>query len=1000
MKPVLGALLIGASVAILAAAATPTSATAAEPTIALNLPAGPMQKSLVALATQADVKILFEMDLVAGLTAPALQGQFTPRQAVERLLAGSGVAVDQVRPGVLVLRPARLGASAEAAAFPGGALGGEPAQADETLLSEVVVGSHIRGAQGASPIVTFDRNAIDQGGYATLADALTALPQAFGGSVSDDTGATGADTTGVNTARATAVNLRGLGADSTLVLVDGRRMAGAGLKGDFADVSSLPLVAVERVEVLLDGASALYGSDAVGGVVNIVMRKDYEGAETRLTAGGSTRGDLRQVSIAQTFGTRWASGHALISYEHQDREALAGRRRWYAGQTDLRPWGGTDQRRYYAKPGTVVSFDPVSGALAPAYAIPNSAPGTVLRASDFTAGQNLENWRAGYDVLPAQRRDSVFLAASQDLGAQVTVSGDLRYSDRRFHATGLASDSLIFVTPDNPWYASPTNAPSEIVAYSFLDELGGVRSRGSVRSLAASVGLEARLPHDWRLTTYVAHAEDLSHTRGDNVVNPTLLDEALGATPDDPATAFSAARDGYFNPFIGQGANSRTVLDFIRSGYETRRTLGETDSFSLQADGALATLPGGPLQAAVGVQFRRERLDTGGTSFVGGTAPRAGFSRKGERTVSAGFVELRVPLVGDANRRAGIERLELSAAGRIESYDDVGTSTVPKFGLVWKPIGDLTVRGTYGRAFRAPSLGELNDRFLITPVFLTRGADTVLSLLLFGGNPELKPETAKTWTAGFDWTPQALPGLKVSASTFETRFKDRIGQPANDNLGIVLTADEFAAFRRFVDPAGNASDLALVQGLIDDPASRAKGLFPAVAYGAIADARYVNTAALTVRGVDLSARYGLSLHGDPLDLDASLTWLTDFKRQTTAAARPVDLAGQTGSPADLRLRLTATWTHGPLAATGTVNRVGDLQAETGERVASWTTVDAQVRWTAAANSRLEGLTAALSVTNLFDRDPPFYNSPLGLGYDPANADPGGRRVSLQLTKAW
>jgi len=224
MKPVLGDLLFGASVAVLAAVAAPSNATSAERTVTLNLPAGPLQKSLVALATQADIKILFDMELVAGLNAPALQGQFTAREAAERLLVGSHIAIDQVRPGVLILRSARSGPGAEAAAYPASAAG---AESDDTMLSEIVVGSHIRGGQGASPILTFNRNAIDQGGYATLADALTAMPQAFGGSVSDDTGATGADTTGVNSARATAVNLRGLGADSTLVLVDGRRMAGA-----------------------------------------------------------------------------------------------------------------------------------------------------------------------------------------------------------------------------------------------------------------------------------------------------------------------------------------------------------------------------------------------------------------------------------------------------------------------------------------------------------------------------------------------------------------------------------------------------------------------------------------------------------------------------------------------------------------------------------------------------------------------------------------------------
>jgi len=996
-------LFLGAAIGVLAAWSPQVCTAQAEPVVAIALPAGPMQASLVALAKQADVKILFDTALVARLRAPAVEGRFTARQALEQLLAGSDIAVDQVRPGVLILRSPRQ-AGELSGQVPAGPLLTNAAPVgveDVTQLSEIVVGSHIRGGgRGASPVLTMSRDDLDRAGYATLAEALTALPQAFGGSVSDDTGATGADTTGVNGARSTAVNLRGLGADSTLVLVDGRRMAGAGLKGDFADVSSLPMVAVERVEVLLDGASALYGSDAVGGVVNIILRKDYQGTESRLLLGGSTHGDLGQVQLAQTVGWRWTGGHALFSYEYQDRQALAGNRRWYAGRTDLRANGGTDQRRYYAKPGTLVAFDPLTGALAPTFAIPSSPPGTQLTPGDFTPGQNLENWRAGYDVLPAQRRHSLLAAASQALGHGIELSADLRYSERRFEVTGLAPDSLIFVTPDNPWFASPTGAPEEMVAYSFLEELGGIKSRGTVYSLAASVGVEAPLKGDWRLSSYVAHAQDLSHTAGAGNINPTALDEALGVTPDDPATAYNAARDGYFNPFIGQGRNPQAVLDFIGSSYERRRTLGAVDSVSLQADGGVITLPGGPLKAAFGVQLRRETLDTTGVGLVSGTAERPGFARKGERTVTAGFVELRAPLVGPGNARPGLQRLALSAAGRIESYDDVGTSTVPKLGVVWEPVTDLAVRATYGRSFRAPSLGELNDRFLITPVFLSKGPDTVLSLLLFGGNPELKPETAKSWTAGFDWTPAAAQGLKVSASLFETDFTDRIGQPANDNLGQVLSAEEFADFRRFVSPATNADDLALVQSLLNDPASLAKGLFPATAYGAIADARYVNTAALKVRGLDMSLRYATRLAGDPLDLDAGLTWLTDFTRKTTAIAPPVNLVGTAGQPADLRARLQATWTHGETAVTGSLNHVGDSRAEDGARIKPWTTVDVQWRWTPRRGGRLEGLSLALNLTNAFDTSPPFYNSPLGLGYDPANAEPGGRLVSLQLTKAW
>ncbi len=146
-------------------------------------------------------------------------------------------------------------------------------------------------------MVILGREALDQDGRATVADALAALPQNFGGTASETTLRTGADPLGTNASEASGVNLRGLGADATLVLVNGRRLAGTGLRGDFADVSSIPMSAVDRVEVLLDGASALYGSDAVGGVVNIVLKTRFDGAETRLLTGGATQGGGQPVPV-------------------------------------------------------------------------------------------------------------------------------------------------------------------------------------------------------------------------------------------------------------------------------------------------------------------------------------------------------------------------------------------------------------------------------------------------------------------------------------------------------------------------------------------------------------------------------------------------------------------------------------------------------------------------------------------------------------------------------
>jgi iron complex outermembrane receptor protein len=424
-------------------------------------------------------------------------------------------------------------------------------------------------------------------------------------------------------------------------------------------------------------------------------------------------------------------------------------------------------------------------------------------------------------------------------------------------------------------------------------------------------------------------------------------------------------------------------------------------SANLKLDGTVFDLPGGPVRAAIGGQLRRETLQTGGVSLVSGVAPTAITPRDVGRDVSSAFAELNVPLFGFANARPGLRRLELSLAGRYERYEAIGSSADPKFGLIWSPFDDLTFKASYGASFRAPSLPELNDPYRIAPTFLPRDGSRVLSLILIGGNPDLRPETATSWTTGLEFTPSRWPGLKINATLFETRFKNRIGQPALDSLLTVLTAPELAPFRTFVSPATNPADRATIVALLANPGAVAPTLFDPAAYGAIAEARYVNTGELRVRGLDVTASYAGHIGDDPLDLQANLSWLTGFERKVTPLSQPVDLAGTAGYPADLRARASATWTHGVASTTLSLNHVSDSRDLQGRQIASWTTADLQVRLQSKAQTGpWRDLAVSFTVQNVLDTDPPFYNSPLGVGYDPANADPTGRLISVQLSKVW
>ncbi|MBI1197919.1 MAG: TonB-dependent receptor plug domain-containing protein [Phenylobacterium sp.] len=258
-------------VAALSALPAAAASDAVAEAIAVDLPAGPLDASLTALATQTRQQVLYTADLVADRTAPALKGAYTPDEALSRLLAGSGIVARRTGPDVLVLQSApparRQPAEGSAASRPFGddaavavATADPIAAAPPTTLGEVTVtGSNIRGAPPAAPLRTFTQSQLQDSGQATLVDALRALPENFAGGASEGNSLAGGDGLSRNITYGSALNLRGLGNNATLVLLNGRRVAGSGSFADFVDVSMIPTTAVERVEILLDGASAVYG---------------------------------------------------------------------------------------------------------------------------------------------------------------------------------------------------------------------------------------------------------------------------------------------------------------------------------------------------------------------------------------------------------------------------------------------------------------------------------------------------------------------------------------------------------------------------------------------------------------------------------------------------------------------------------------------------------------------------------------------------------------------
>jgi outer membrane receptor protein involved in Fe transport len=329
-----------------------------------NIPPQGLDSALEEFAHERGLQLIYATDEVGTLRSPGARGDLSAADVLERLLQGTGLSYEFLDDKTVTVEPTATANTDEAmasqspsaapsadksAAVPAesaspqqnstdqdSASANEQGRRDATSqavqLDEVVVtGTHIRGTEPVAPVLVFTRGDIEQNGFGTVDDLIKSLPENFNGGASTTTvGSISGGGNAVNSTEATGVNLRGLGNDATLVLLDGHRIAPGNISANFVDISMIPLSAVERVEIVPDGASAIYGSDAVGGVVNFILRKNFSGAETMVREDAVTSGGYRQFEAAQTAGTVWDGGSALLSYEYLDQKPLLAADRSYA----------------------------------------------------------------------------------------------------------------------------------------------------------------------------------------------------------------------------------------------------------------------------------------------------------------------------------------------------------------------------------------------------------------------------------------------------------------------------------------------------------------------------------------------------------------------------------------------------------------------------------------------------------------------------------------------
>jgi len=783
------------------------------------------------------------------------------------------------------------------------------AQAQDTSQRVEITGSRIKrtDAETASPVQVLKREDIERTGKSSIQEVLRGL-------TNDGVGSVPTSFTAGFASGSSAVSLRGLGVNSTLVLLNGRRMTTYGLADDgtrnFVDLNSLPLEAVDRIEVLKDGASAIYGADAVGGVINVILRKSYNGASIGASYGqtGHNDGQTTHAFASVGFGDLDADKYnVFFTLEGTSQKNIWSTKRGFVGQSDLRSLGYYDTSIGAARP--YFGLGPSSNS---PYGVTRAADGSGARVNviacpgqtDAGTGLCRYNSLADQEVQPATDRLNFFgrgtLQFSPTLSAYLEV-GAFQTKSKANGTLGANNDGGVF-QPGDPF--------NPLITHSFMtlpathpDNTFGVDRSLFIRPMELGGRDQTTDNQVIRLVEGLqGSAFGWDFDVGASYIKSRLKNDNYGYIIYDRMQA--ALNNGTYR-ITNPSLTSPSVLADISPVLENVPT-SSIKVIDLKASRDLMDLAGGSLGLALGAETRWEAANTPPVPFTDtGSVVGLGYSAfSATRRVQAVYGELSAPVA---------KWLELTGALRYDHYSDFGNSTTPKIGFKVKPIDQVALRGTYAEAFRAPGPAERGGSSF---GFTTFG-------ILSQGNPNIQPEKAKSYTLGLILEP--LPGTSATLDYWRVDRRNEIVQ-ADPNSIIPASACTSAC-----DGTNGTPDLR---------SKKIAGAQPNtfIYYdvdGALATVTgfYRNATKTKTDGVDLEVRNKLSL-GEIGNLSSQLNWthVNKFQR-TDADGNVVDYAGTHGplvqsagggSPSD-RMSLSFTLDRGPWAVTGAINYVGPIK---------------------------------------------------------------------------
>ncbi len=1060
--------------------------------IAIDISAQPLGDALAEFGKQVDLAMVFyDADLGRDLKAPHLAGTFTADDALARLLSNTGLRYEYLDERTIAIRALKSGpeTTSDAASLPGddprnagsgllrvartaadatqgmqqvaadaddGRPVGESQQADGVSKDEkskeiVVTGSRLAGApsQLAANVLVLDAEDLRATGQSTLEGVLRQLPQNMFGAteIGAAIAGSGASFNGaLNITGGSSVNLRGLGSESSLILVDGRRIGKSGVFGGISDISGVPLSAVERVEILLDGASSIYGSDAVGGVVNVILKKDYDGVEAAYEYATPEQGGFDEQIVTVSGGTGWGGGRVRATFEHFQRSNLDGAERperiarsFYQAPAMLQ--GFPLFYRYNGQnylPSQLAGLGLTSsspGVQRFNYAVaPGGQDGSSLSVADISTFDSSFIYdldaSEGISLIPAQKRSSLQLGFDQALpwlGDEVSLTGSLYYSQRDTYAANGAfyfQGSMPATGPANPFEATTS-------IYWSIPSLPDRHYQTDQQVSRWNLALDGGIGRDWRWSVAAGQSRDRIKSRYFNnpipgvYFTPALLQQyqQQGRVIDLRLTELVDAGLNLFAGDIDAVNSPQLLAGLVEPQAQNVLAINLESSAEIGVSGSLFRLPGGDMYMAAGVEWREETLETGSEIRVGQTdlmsnisLPVSGFDAvESGRVQQSAYAELLVPVIGAANAVAGAQALTLTGAARYDSYDHYGGDTIWSLGLIWRPVDQATFKINQATSYVVPTPREglippsYTNYPQISPVTYPNGQPVnlidengvptgevdYLGITIFGGNPDLQPETASSLAAGVEIRPDVLPGFTLSATWHRTDYTNRIG--AAPVVQYFAGSDYVAYYPNLTRDAENG--------------------------WLIRDYRAINYASVDVEGVDYRLRYDRETELGHLVLTANVGYTSKYERILLAGDEPINEVANVGFESHrvipaYRYSTNLGWYRGGLAvnldistASRTVStglRSGSILRRTGKAAVLTDLLfsyDLERSQGVSVPGWLQNSAVALNILNVLDSHPEYSVDNLTTGQPHsipemnANlADPRGRMFYLKLTK--